>query len=316
MRKETIGVIGGSGFVGHHLVARLVRDGRQVRLLTRRRRPGPMDVLPGVEVREVDLYRPAALAEALAGCDAVINLVGILNEAGFDGSGFRKAHVELVASILEACRLQGIRRLLHMAALGADVEGPSHYLRTKGEALRLLGQAEGMEVTSFSPSVIFGPGDSFFNRFADLLGLTPLVFPLVGAEARFAPVFVGDVVECFVRSIDDPATYGRDFELCGPEVWTLRELVAYTAETLGLARFILPLPDSIGRLQAMVMERLPGKPLSRDNLDSMKRPSVCSGPFPAEFGIVPASIRALVPTYLGDRTKQAGYDRLRRQGVK
>ncbi|HEY5719932.1 MAG TPA: complex I NDUFA9 subunit family protein [Gammaproteobacteria bacterium] len=316
MSTQTLCVLGGTGFVGRHLVPRLHDAGHHVRVLSHRReRHRELLVLPRVTVDEVDVYDSAALAAALAGCDAAINLVGILNERGSDGSGFERAHVTLPGVLVEACRQAGVGRLLQMSALHADAEhGPSHYLRSKGrgEALVHAAHGPGLAVTSFRPSVIFGPGDGLFSRFAGLLALSPGVFPLACAKARFAPVYVGDVVHCFAQALTDPATHGQRYDLCGPEVWTLHQLVEYTAEQAGLDRWVVPLGEDLSRLQARVMEWVPGKPFSRDNLRSTTVDSTCSGPFPELFGIVPRSIEQVVPGYLGPRQKNPRYHRLRR----
>ena len=314
MAKQTLCVLGGSGFVGRHLVPALHDAGHTVRVLTRRReRHRELLVLPRVTVDEIDSGDTEALATAFAGCDAVINLVGILNEKGRDGTGFEAAHVALPERVVAACRSAGVGRLLHMSALNADPEGPSHYLRSKGRGEALVHAAHGADltVTSFRPSVIFGPGDGMFCRFAGLLALAPL-FPLACASARFAPVWIGDVVPCFVQALDDPATFGQRYDLCGPEIWTLHQLVEYTARESGMSRWIVPLGDDLSRMQAWFMEWLPGKPFSRDNIASTTVDSVCSGPFPAVFNRVPATIEQVVPGYLGRRQKNPRYSSMRR----
>lgn len=309
MRHHHICILGGSGFVGHHLAARLTEDGHDLRILTRRRESHrDLLVLPTLEIMECNVHDQEALNQAIAGCDVVINLVGILNEKGHNGEGFRHAHVELAKKVITACRVNGIRRLLHMSALGADAEhGASVYQRTKGEAENLVHASEGIHVTSFRPSIMFGPGDSFFNRFAGLLRMTPLFFPLACPDARFAPAYVGDVVECYARAIDNPETYGKSYSLCGPHVYTFKQLVEYTARLIGLRRWIIPLPDGLSRLQANVMEYVPGKPFSRDNYLSMQHDNVCQGEFPAEFGIIPRSIESEVPRYLAGKHERARY---------
>ncbi|MDX1593396.1 MAG: complex I NDUFA9 subunit family protein [Gammaproteobacteria bacterium] len=313
MAKQTLCILGGTGFVGRHLVRALHDEGHAIRVLTRRReRHRELLVLPRVTLHEVDVYDPQALAAAFTGCTAVVNLVGILNEKGRDGSGFERAHVTLPERVVEACGAAGVHRLLHMSALNADPEGPSHYLRTKGrgEALVHAAHGESLAVTSFRPSVIFGPGDGLFCRFAGLLALGP-VFPLACARARFAPVWVEDVVHCFVRALDDKATHGERYELCGPEVWTLHQIVEYTARQAGMNRLIIPLGEDLSNLQGWVMEWIPGKPFSRDNVASTRVDSVCTGPFPARFEREPATIEQVVPSYLGPRQKNPRYNRFR-----
>lgn len=311
MATHTIALLGGSGFVGSALCARLARDGHTLRVITRRReKHRELLVLPNLELVEANPHDPSALQAALAGCDVVINLVGILNEKGHDGRGFRRAHVELAEQVVNACRANGINRLLHMSALGADaLQGPSHYLRSKGEAEDLV-HASGLKVTSFRPSVLFGAGDSFLNRFNGLLALAPL-FPLACPTARFAPLHVADVVECYARALDNPATVGARYDLCGPHEYTLLELVRYTANVSGKCRLILPLPDWASRLQAEIFEWLPGKPFSRDNYLSTRTPSVCRGPFPALFGITPTPLEQVAPHYLGKQAIRSPFDGLR-----
>lgn len=311
MIPHTIAILGGSGFVGSHLCARLARDGHTLRVLTRHaERHRDLLVLPNLDIIEVNVNDQQALTKTLAGCDVVINLVGILNERGHDGSGFRKAHVELPKKVIEACRANGIQRLLHMCALGAGLDHPSHYQRSKAEGEALI-LASGLHVTTFRPSVIFGPGDSFLSRFARLLRLSPLLFPLAVPNARFATVYVGDVVEAYARAIDNSATFGQSYELCGPHEYTLLELVSYVAHVTHSPHVIIPLPDWLSRVQAEIFEWLPGKPFSRDNYLSAQEPNVCNAPFPAIFGITPKALEEIAPTYLGHGGMRKLYEELR-----
>ena len=311
MAIHTIAILGGSGFVGSHLCARLARDGHNLRVITRNyERHRDLLVLPNLDIVELKPHDATALITALAGCDVVINLVGILNERRHDGSGFRRAHVEFPRKVIEACRANGIERLLHMSALGADVNGPSHYQRTKGEGEKLV-LASGLHVTTFRPSVIFGPGDSFLRRFARLLHLTPLVFPLAVPNAHFATVYVLDVVEAYARAIDNSATVGQSYELCGPHEYTLLQLVRYVAKITESPHLIIPLPNWASHLQAEIFEWLPGKPFSRDNYLSTLTPNVCKGPFPEIFGIKPKSLEEIAPSYLGKGGMKARYVQLR-----
>lgn len=314
MRSATI--LGGSGFVGTHLVSRLAAEGWRCRVLTRRReRSKHLIVLPQVRVIEDDVFDRVSLERHCAGSSMLVNLVGILNERGDDGSGFRRAHVELTDLAVDAALAAGVRRYLHMSALNASATGPSHYLRTKGVAENLAhaSAARGLEVTSFRPSVIFGPGDGFYNRFADLLRLSP-VLPLACAASRFAPVYVNDVVEAMLRAAALPETVGQRYDLCGPTIYTLREVVAYTEQLLGLRRLVLPLAPGLSRLQAEVFEWVPGKPFSRDNFRSASIDSVCRGDHPSlkSLGIVPTPAEAIVPQYLGHATVKDRYALWRR----
>jgi len=268
MKSLDIVILGGTGFVGRTLVKRLSRDRHRLRVISRN--CAAHDNLlrePGVRYVDVDEYDADQLADAIRGADAVINLVGILNERCRDGSGFRRAHVELVGALIDACRKAGVSRLLQMSALNAG-RGRSHYLKTRGEAETMLRES-GLDWTLFQPSVIFGPGDGLFCRFARLLRIFPLM-PLACAKAKFAPVHVGDVVEAFARALQRRDSLRQSYELYGPRVLTLREIVERTAEGLGLKRWVVPLPDALGRLQAALLDFVPGKPFSSDNFLSLK----------------------------------------------
>ena len=233
--------------------------------------------------------------------DAVIYLSGILNQSRKRKRNFRDVHLELPRKIMEAISQTSVQRYLHMSALGASEKGPSEYLRTKGEAEDLVhGMAEtiGCAVTSFRPSVIFGPNDSFTNRFAALLRSIPFALPLACPESRFQPVFVDDVTACFVSALTDHSCYGQRYDLCGPNSYTLYEIVDYINNVIGTNKHIIPLADWQARVQAAVFEWLPGKIFTRDNYRSLQLPSVCSGTFPEVFNITPRSMEQIVPNYL------------------
>jgi uncharacterized protein YbjT (DUF2867 family) len=304
-RSRTICVLGGTGFVGRHLAAELVRRGHTVRVPTRnRQRHRAMLVLPGVELVQTDVHAAGALTRLLDGCDAAVNLVGILNERGHDGSGFHHAHVELVEKLLNACHETGVPRLIQMSALKANAErGPSHYLRTKGQAEKVIRTLAGGEIryTIFRPSTIFGRDDSFINRFARLLKLAPIL-PLPQADARFAPVYVGDVVGALARALEDSSTYDKTYELCGPEIYSLGEIVAYVRGQLGLRRWVIGMPKPLGRIQAAVADYLvPGKPFSIDNFKSLTVASVCTDNGLKALGIEPTPMSSIVPEFLGGK---------------
>ncbi len=293
--SRMITVLGGSGFVGRALVARLLADGHRVRVLsrsasTRARTPAGAELVVG------DVFDQAFLRTAFDGADAVINLVGILNERGDDGSGFRKVYVELAEVMLAAMQAAGTRRLLQMSALHAG-DGDSHYLQARGEAEALV-RASSLDWTLLRPSVIAGPGDGLFCRFAQLLRFAPGL-PIGRADARFQPVWVGDVVDAFVRALDDAATIGHSYDLVGPEKMTLAEIVRLTAQTKGWTRVVVPLPGVFGRIQAEVGEHLPGKPISRDNWRSLQRDSTSDDNGLPKLGIAPTDVRGKLPEILG-----------------
>ena len=314
MKKLQICILGGTGFVGRHLVNRLTADGHRLRVLTRRReRHRPLTVNPLVTLIEADIHDEASLQRHFLNADVIINLVGILNQSSRDHGSFRNIHVDLSRKVIQAATQTGASRLLHMSALNASPdEDKSLYLRTKGEAEDLVHSAEGLAVTSFRPSVIFGADDSFFNRFATLLKLSPLFFPLACPDSRFAPVYVVDVAEAFARSLADDGTIGRRLELCGPEIFTLKELVEYTGKLTGRKCMITGLSPSLSRFQARVFQHLPGRPFTMDNYHSLQKDSVCRHSCLEDMGIHPASIASIIPASLGSDSRHHRYARFRR----
>lgn len=296
----TITVLGGTGFVGSALVARLAAAGHRVRLPTRNPQGARhLAVLPTVERLRLDVHDPAALRGAIDGSDVVINLVGILNEKGFSGRGFELAHAELTRKTVAVCVAAGVARYLHMSALGADEQGPSHYLRSKGIAERHVRAAPAtLDWTIFRPSVIFGRGDSLLNRFAGLLRLSGGFMPLARTNAKFAPVWVDDVVSAFMLALGGGATSRQSYDLCGPEVMTLGDLVRLTGKLAGTGARVVGLPDAIGRTQAWVMDFIPGKPFSTDNFRSLTVDNVCRENGFARLDITPTPLRSIAPTYI------------------
>lgn len=307
MEINNVCVIGGSGFVGRHVCHRLAAEGYRVRVPTRDpERAKELILLPTVDVVEADVHDAGELASVIRGTEAVINLVGVLHD-GRDKSSFAQAHVELARKLVTACRQEGVRRYLHMSALNADVNGPSAYLRSKGEAEAIV-RGSALDFTVFRPSVIFGRDDSFLNLFATLLKFVPVMF-LASPNARFQPVFVEDVAAAFMKSLEDLASFGQSYDLCGPKVYTLLELVEYAGHTTGYARPVIGLNDGLSYLQAFAMEWLPVKLMTRDNYYSMKVDSVCRCEFP--FGIRPTALEAVAPVWLARQTPRARYQRFR-----
>jgi uncharacterized protein YbjT (DUF2867 family) len=307
MQITNICVIGGAGFVGRHLCQQLAAQGYRVRVPTRdRERAKALILLPTVDVVVADVQDPAALANLVQGCDAVINLVGVLHDAR-GKRGFEAAHVELARKVVAACRANKVRRLLQMSALAAATDAPSAYLRSKGEAEKIVRES-GLDFTIFRPSVIFGPDDSFLNMFACLLRAMPVI-ALASPGARFQPVYVDDVAAAFVRALPDMKTFGQSYALCGPQRYTLRELVAYVGRITGRQRPILGLNRALSYCQAFAMEWLPVKLMTRDNLRSMEIDSVSDSVFP--FGIKPQALEAVAPMWLATRTPRSRYQRFR-----
>lgn len=305
-------MIGASGFFGGYLLRALTADQHQCVVLTRAAvRHGTIGMLPGVELVQTDVYDTDALAEQFAGADAVVSMAGILNESGRGGQGFHKVHVELVEGIIKACRRAGISRVLHLSALHAG-KGSSFYLKSKGEAEALLRSAEDLDVSIFQPSVIFGRGDQFFNRFAGMLSFMPMM-PLACPKARLQPVFAGDVAAVMAASLEDPMTWGKSYELAGPQSFTLKELVKWTAKCLDRRRWIIGLPGPLSATMAAVMDRVPGKPFSWDNYQSLKTDNVSKQNGFAYFGIYPRAIEAVVPDYLTGSVHQRRLTDFRRQ---
>lgn len=293
--NRTIAILGGSGFVGRALVARLLARGDRVRVLSRdaeaaARTPAGAEPLVG------DVFDEAFLRKSFDRADAVINLVGILNERGDDGRGFHRVYVELADTMITAMQATGVRRLLQMSALHAG-DGDSHYLKARGEAEARV-RTSVLDWTLFRPSVIAGPGDGLFCRFAQLLRFAPAL-PIGRADARFQPVWIGDVVDAFLRALDDEITVAGSYDLVGPEVMTLAEIVRLTASTKGWTRFVVSLPDVFGRMQAEVGEHLPGKPISRDNWRSLQRDSTSDDNGLPKLGIAPTDVRGKLPGILG-----------------
>jgi uncharacterized protein YbjT (DUF2867 family) len=303
-------VLGGSGFVGSAIVHKLSAAGYAVKVLSRRReRAKHLTLLPNVQVVECDVLSDVELGMHMQSCDAVINLIGILHES--KQFSFDAMHRELPARIATLCEKLGIKRLLHMSALQTSTEAPSAYLRSKaaGEAA-VLAHAANIRVTIFQPSIVFGRGDSFLNLLATIVKIMPVV-ALAKPDARFQPVWVEDVAEAFVSSLGNVETYNKIYQLGGPRVYTLRELVEFVIFVLGKKRKIVGLNDTLSYWQAYAMEKMPIKLMTRDNVHSMEVDSVCQGPVAKELGINPTSIEVIVPEYLVNDTPRAAYERFR-----
>jgi NADH dehydrogenase len=308
MSPANILVLGGSGFLGSHLVPRLDSAGHRITVPTRNYERGRhLLVLPKTTLVKAEPGNDESLGRLVAGKDVVINLVGILHSrsgVATDpfGPDFRRVHVEFMERLVRACERHEVRRIVQVSALGVG-DGdpatlPSSYLRSKAAAEQLLRKSP-IDWVVFRPSVMFGPGDSFLSTLARLQRFLPFL-ALPCAESRFQPVYVCDVADAMVQAVRGPRTSRKVFELAGPEVYTLQELARLAGEFGGHPRPVFGLPMSLGHLQAMVMEKLPGRTMmSRDNLMSMKLDNVASAPFDPLFGITPSSIGTVAPSYLG-----------------
>jgi uncharacterized protein YbjT (DUF2867 family) len=311
MAIRNVTLIGGSGFLGRHLARALTERGIAATIPTRNRERAKSEliVLPNVEVIAADVRSDADLERAIAGADAVFSLVGILHESV--RGDFERVHTELPRRIADACRRTAVRRLVHVSALAASAEAPSRYLRSKaaGEAAIRDAGNDGLEVTIVRPSVIFGRGDRFLNLFAQLLAVAPFIV-LGSPRARFQPVWVEDVARVLAESLAQRETIGQTYELCGPDVYTLRELLELTGRVIGCERPVIGLGPGLSYLQALMMELSPVKIITRDNVRSMRVDNVCGCPWPKTFGAAPAALAAVLPTYL-ERGPHSYYDVLR-----
>jgi NADH dehydrogenase len=304
MSQPRVLVLGGSGFVGRQVCEQLARLGWLTTVPTRRAvHAACVQSLPGLTVIEASVHSEADLARLMPGHDAVVNLVAVLHG---DEARFEQVHVDLPAKIAHAMKTAGVQRLVHVSALGADAQGPSMYQRSKARGETVLHNA-GLQLTVLRPSVIFGAEDKFLNLFADLQALAPFM-PLASSHTRFQPVWVGDVARAVVTCLQKPDTIGQTYELCGPDVLNLGELVQRAGQWAGVnhgrGRPILALPHWVGWLQAAAMELAPGEPLmSRDNLASMKVDNVATGALPGltALGISAASAEGVATAYLGHR---------------
>ncbi len=291
-----ITILGGTGFVGLNLLNHLAKTKYNVTVITRNREVNKkILVYPNVRLIEANVHNAEELNKHTKETDTLINLIGILNEKGFSGKGFRKAHSDLARIVLGSCKSNSIKRLLHMSALNADSKGPSHYLRTKGEAesyLMTYGKRF-TNITVFKPSVIFGKNDSFILRFSDLLNKVPFLFPLACHNAKFAPVYVDELSKFMLSTIENVKSFNQTYNLSGPKVYTLKEILELIIEIKKIRTKVIPLPDYASKIQATTMEFLPGKPFSIDNYNSCKIDSTCD----SDFNFY-SDLETIIPTYI------------------
>lgn len=298
----TVVVFGGSGFIGRHIVQRLARAGALI--LVPSRHPGQVATLRlAGEVGQIvplvaDINDDSSVAAAVAGADAVINLIGIL--APSRGNGFDAVQHQAAARIARAARAAGARTFVQMSAIGADPASDSAYARSKGAGEAAVRGAF-PDAVILRPSIVFGPGDGFFQRFGQMAKILPFLPLIGGGHTRFQPVYAGDVADAVMVALTDPACRGRTYELGGPRAYSFKELLRYICKQAGKpGRYLLPLPFPIATIQAAFMELLPGKPLTRDQVRLLRRDNIVSGSLPglSDLGIVPTAVELLVPTYL------------------
>jgi uncharacterized protein YbjT (DUF2867 family) len=302
MKLDNVLALGGSGFIGRHLTAELVRRGIRVTVPARRReRAKHLILLPTVDVVEADINQPGVLERLARDQDAVINLVGVLQ------GDFARVHAELPREIVRACRAASVKRLLHMSALGASPDAPSEYQRTKAQGEHAVLGAEDLHVTVFRPSVVFGPEDTFLNRFAAMARLLP-VLAVPCPEARFQPVYVGDVARAMAVALADTETFGQRYDLGGPQEYTLKQLVELVCLFTHRRRLVIGLSPRLSYVQAWLLEHLPGKLMTRDNYRSMQVPNTTHAEWPLPER---HSLEAIAPAYLAPSGPRERYPQLR-----
>ena len=315
MKKLTIGLQGGSGFLGSVLANLLVRRGHSIRISTREENNSRrLWVLPNTKIEEVDMNRQEQIDRFFEGCDCVVNLIGILNERKDNGQGFTYAHVELVNRLIKSCKTNGIGHLIQISALGANTLSDSYYMSSKGQAEKLL-QAEKSPKLSTSimrPSVIFGPNDDFTNRFARLLRFARGFLPLACPNSKLQPVYVGDVSKAIIALIENESYSGQSYDIGGPDVFTLRQIVQYIGEIIGCNARIVPLNNLFSIIQAQILEFVPGKPFSKDNLRALKTDSVCElSDGLRQLRVSTTSMNQVLPSYLGGNSIRKRYSKYR-----
>ncbi len=331
---KTILVFGGTGFIGSSLVPKLVAKGLRVLLVTRRlKQARELQTLPTVEVIELKSLTPDTVAPLIQRSQAVINLVGILHgrhgkkpEPDLDndpryrpledpyGPDFGAAHVELPKMLANLALAHNVKRFIHVSAFGTHLPKaklPSMYLRSKAAGERAISGLPGLHTTIFRPSVVFGEHDKFLNMFASMQKL-PIVLPLARGGCKFQPVYVEDLTHAITNSLENILTFGKTYDMVGPEIFTLAQIVRLSGRYAGHQRPIIPIPDLAGRFQALVLEMLPGPTLmSEDNFNSLSVDNALSEDYqwPVELGVTPHALTQIAPTYLSDSAPRFSVER-------
>lgn len=305
MSKLSIGLQGGTGFIGSVLANALVKRGHEIKISTRNINHGRhLWVLPNTRVSEIDLNRQEQIDSLFKGCDVLINLIGILNEKKDDGKGFTYAHAELTSRAVQTCKTNKIKHFIQISSIGADIDSRSNYQQTKGNAenIVLSELSPNLKASIIRPSVVFGPNDKFINKFATLIKVFRGRIPLACPQSLLQPIFVNDLVDAIIAIVEYPQYKEPIYELGGPEIKTLIEIVRYICEVLNIKDRVIPLNYLFSSIQAGVLEFVPGKPFSRDNLRSLRNNSICSElPGLQDLGIKATAMNEIIPSYLSER---------------
>jgi len=318
MKNELVTVFGGSGFVGRYVVRRLAKQGYRIRVAVRRPHLAnflrPMGSVGQIQIVATDLTDETMIGRALEGASACVNLVGILSP--FGRQRFKTLHAEAPGHIARHAKVQGLKRVIQISAIGADPRAPSRYARSKAEGEAAL-KRDFPETTILRPSIVFGTEDHFFNRFANMARYAPALPLLRGGKTRFQPVFVEDVAEAVARCLARPETSGQIYELGGPAIYSLKDLFKLILAETGRHRALLPLPGPIAALPALFLGLLPNPPLTLDQLAQLKRDNVVgagkdakgAGTF-TDLGIAPTALEVILPSYLWRFRKTGQFESL------
>jgi uncharacterized protein YbjT (DUF2867 family) len=300
----TVVVFGGGGFLGRRLVDRLTAEGMTVRVAVRHPDPARIELrsmgFERVTVVPADVRDQASVAAAIAEADAVVNAASAYIEKG--GVTFEAVHVRGAENVARKAAAAGVARLVLVSGIGADPDSSSPYIRARGRGELIVRQAF-PGATIVRPGAMFGPGDALFGTLAALARLLPALPLIGGGSTRLQPIFVEDVAEAISSILSDPGTVGRTYELAGPKVYTLRELVNMTLQLMGKRRLLVPIPFAVADVQARLFEFLPNPPLTTGQVDLLKTDNVVSGALPdvQELGIQPKTVEEVIPTYIGPR---------------
>ena len=314
MTKRLVTIFGGAGFIGRHLVRELAQQGWRIRVVSRTPHlcghMQPLGDVGQIVVQAVDTHDDAALTSMLSGSDAVVNLVGILHETS--RNTFDDIHGALPGRIAQAAKAAEVGRLVHVSAIGADTGSSSAYARSKAAGETAVQEAC-QQAVIIRPSIVIGPEDDFFNRFASMARISPALPLIGGGKTRFQPIYVGDVAKAITAGLDNGQALGRIFEIGGPKVYTFEDLLRYLLSVIGRKRFLVDLSWSLAAMPARLFELLPSPPLTRDQIELLKTDNVVGDDMPtlSDLGLAPTPIEMIVPSYLARHRYAVGTDRIR-----